>query len=310
MNPLKLKPARRLLAAVLAVGLIVPAPSAAEPQALTPRSTRVHGTHFDLPKYLPALEWLFGFGRSDPPTRPYWRKNLLKRVLGDQVYLLTSWWPRELTKVRFVLPVTLAAVAASRTGSDPQAWDRRTSRWIHRHSTGWIHDVSTFLSKVGESRYAFLLLGSTYAGSRWSGNERLERSASLSAEALLNTSIYVGLVKNATRRTRPVNGGSGEFFVSDPPPGQSNRSFPSGHATGVFAVAAVFAHEFRDKRWVPWAAYGTASLIALSRVSLGRHFPTDIVAGAVLGDSIGRMVSHRSASHTAGRDPMWATPPD
>lgn len=305
--------ARCLLALFLSAGLTLPPAAGVSESA--PRSApspppQVHGTHFDLPKYLPAIEWLFGFGRKDPPERPYWRKNLFKRVLGDQLFLLTTWWPNELTKVRFVLPITLAVVVASRTGSDPQAWDRRTARTIHGWSRGWVHDLGTFLSKVGESRYALLLLGSTYAGSRWCGNERLERSASLSAEALLNTSIYVGLIKNSTRRTRPVNGGTGEFFVSDPPPGQSNRSFPSGHATGVFAVAAVFAHEFRDSRWVPWVAYGSAGLIALSRVSLGRHFPTDIVAGAVLGDSIGRMVSHRSASHTAGLDPMWAKPPD
>lgn len=310
---MKLRTARRLVSVVLVAGLLAPpAPtaSATDPEPAPARSIRVPGTHFDLPKYLPALQWLFGFERSESAARPYWRKNLFRRVLGDQIYLLTSWWPNELTKVRFVLPITLAVVVASRTGTDPQAWDRRTARWIHGRSTGWIHDVSAFLSKVGESRYALLLIGSTYAGSRWCGSERLERSASLSAEALLNTSIYVGLIKNATRRTRPVHGGTGEFFVSDPPPGQSNRSFPSGHATGVFAVAAVFAYEFRDKRWVPWAAYGAASLIALSRVSLGRHFPTDVVTGAVLGDSIGRMVSHRSTSHTAGQDPMWATPPD
>ena len=253
------------------------------------------------------LEWLFGVDRKKTGgARPYWRQNLFKRVFGDQVYLLTTWWPDEFGRVRFVLPITLAVVAASRTGSDPGAWDRRTVRRVHSWSRDGLHDAGEFLSKVGEPRYAFLLLGSTYAFSRWTGSERIERSASLSAEALLNGAIYVGILKKATRRTRPFNGGTGEFFVSEPPPGQSNGSFPSGHATGVFAVAAVFAHEFRDRRWVPWVAYGTAGLISLSRVSLGRHFPTDVVAGAILGDSIGRMVSHRSASHTEGLDPMWA----
>jgi len=70
----------------------------------------------------------------------------------------------------------------------------------------------------------------------------------------------------------------------------------------------VFTCQFRDSRWVPWVAYGTAALVALSRVSLGRHFPTDILTGAILGDSVGRMVSHRSASHAEGLDPMWTDP--
>jgi hypothetical protein len=59
-------------------------------------------------------------------------------------------------------------------------------------------------------------------------------------------------------------------------------------------VATVFAGEYRDKRWVPWVAYGTAGLVAASRVALGRHFPTDVVAGALLGRSVGRMVLSRS----------------
>ena len=141
---------------------------------------------------------------------------------------------------------------------------------------------------------AFLLVGSTYLISRWSGNARVERAASLSAEALLNTAIYSTLLKKLTHRTRPSAAGTGEFFVWSADAGQQPTAFPSGHSMGAFAVAAVFSREFGDRRWVPWVCYGTASLIALSRVGLGRHFPSDILAGAVLGDSIGRMVAHRS----------------
>ncbi len=294
--------ARRVLLAVLALGLIVPA-SFAENRA--PGNLR--RTYFELPKYLPVLEKLFGEDHETATeSRPYWRKNLFRRVGGDQIYLLTTWWPDEFGEVRFTLPIALAAVAASRTGSDPDAWDLRTARRMQAWSTGGRLDAARFLSKLGESGPAFLLISSTYLISRWVGNERIERATSLSGEALLNGTIYVGILKRVMRRTRPFGGGTGEFFVSNPPPGQSNGSYPSGHATGAFAIAAVFSHEFRDHRWVPWVAYGTAGLIALSRVSLGRHFPTDIVTGAILGDSLGRMVSHRSASHTAGLDPMWA----
>ncbi len=303
--------AQCFLLAVLVTSLVTPPTLPDSRAAVLEHDVRPLGAHFELAKYFPLLERLFGLNQgSAARARPYWRQNLFKRVLGDQLYLLTTWWPDEFGRVGFVLPITLTVVAASRTGSDPRAWDRRTARRIHAWSRGSLHDAGEFLSKIGESRYAFLLLGSTYAFSRWTGNERIERSTSLSAEALLNGSIYVGILKKAARRTRPFNGGTGEFFVSEPPLGQSNGSFPSGHATGVFAVAAVFSHEFRDRRWVPWVAYGSAGLIALSRVSLGRHFPTDVVTGAILGDSLGRMVSHRSASHTEGLDPTWAKPPD
>ncbi len=288
---------------VLATSLISP-PSFAEDRGDPARNPP--GAHFDLPNYLPVLDWLFGPAENAPRTKPYWRQNILRRLVGDQVYLLTTWWPDELAGVRFTLPITLATVLAGRAGSDPKAWDRITARRIHSWSRGGLHEAGKYLSRLGQSSNALLLLGSTYMLARRTGNERIERATSLSAEALLNSVLYVGFLKKLSRRTRPFSGGTGEFFVSDPPSGQSNGSYPSGHATGAFAVAAVFAHEFSDSRWIPWAAYGTAGLVALSRVSLGRHFPTDVMTGAVLGDSLGRMVSQRCTNHTEGLDPMWA----
>ena len=53
------------------------------------------------------------------------------------------------------------------------------------------------------------------------------------------------------------------------------------------------ADEYRDHRWVPWVSYGVAGLISASRVGLGRHFLSDVLFGAVLGHSLGRMVTTR-----------------
>ena len=57
--------------------------------------------------------------------------------------------------------------------------------------------------------------------------------------------------------------------------------FPSQHATGSFAVAAALLLERRD-RWALLFALAACS-IAWSRVYLGLHFPTDVLAGAALG---------------------------
>ena len=62
----------------------------------------------------------------------------------------------------------------------------------------------------------------------------------------------------------------------------------------AFSVASVFAELYRDKTWVPWLSYGLATLIGGSRLARGRHFPSDMVVGAVLGASIGRGVVARS----------------
>lgn len=63
-------------------------------------------------------------------------------------------------------------------------------------------------------------------------------------------------------------------------------SYPSGHTTAAFGVAIVIGLAYR--RWYWWGvALAGATLIALSRVYLGHHYPSDIVGGAVLGATVG-----------------------
>ncbi len=59
-------------------------------------------------------------------------------------------------------------------------------------------------------------------------------------------------------------------------------SFPSGHATTSFAIAYVLAHFYPDW-WVYLGVYGAASLIAISRIHVAEHYPSDVIAGALLG---------------------------
>jgi len=56
----------------------------------------------------------------------------------------------------------------------------------------------------------------------------------------------------------------------------------------------VFAEQYRDRKWVPWLSYGLATLVGASRLALGRHFPGDVLVGAVLGTSIGRGIAARN----------------
>ncbi len=247
------------------------------------------------PAALPSGESAeLSFLRPEVDARPYWRRNLLKRFLGDQKFLAVSWWPAESRHYEFSVPLVIAVLEASGSADGAGGLDLRWERSIEGWSVGERRDVAEGLTRLGDAESAIVLVGSTYLISRWIGNERTERAASLSAEALMNTALHTALLKRLTRRTRPAAGGVGDFFVVHPQGGQETTSFPSGHASGAFAVATVFAWEFRDKRWVPWVAYGTAGLIGLSRVGLGRHFPSDVLAGAVLGHSTGRMVVHRN----------------
>lgn len=57
-------------------------------------------------------------------------------------------------------------------------------------------------------------------------------------------------------------------------------SLPSGHSAGAFLMAALISFYYPGFAGI---AYILASLVGLSRVMLGVHYPTDILAGAVLG---------------------------
>jgi undecaprenyl-diphosphatase len=67
-------------------------------------------------------------------------------------------------------------------------------------------------------------------------------------------------------------------------------SFPSGHATLVFGAAAVVTLSGLP-RWLRWGAPMLALAVSFSRVAVGHHWPSDVLAGAVLGLGLG-LASH------------------
>ncbi len=117
----------------------------------------------------------------------------------------------------------------------------------------------------------------------------------MAGEALADSEILAWVLKNAWGRSRPSSipkGGnySDTWFENYQPPLLGEEGFPSGHTIAAFSVATVFARRYGNHRWVPWVAYGAATAVGFSRVSLQAHFPSDVFAGAVFGYVISRYV--------------------
>lgn len=68
------------------------------------------------------------------------------------------------------------------------------------------------------------------------------------------------------------------------PDGTDRKSFPSGHATMVFAGATILHKEYgKLSPWISVAGYGVATLTAADRVRRHRHHWQDVAAGAAIG---------------------------
>ena len=104
--------------------------------------------------------------------------------------------------------------------------------------------------------------------------------------AQLGITAATQLLKHLIGRPRPRFAHSDEFSLG-PSLATGFDSFPSGHAANAFGAATVLAWFFPAVR-VP--LYLVAGLVAVSRVLRGSHFPTDVLAGAVLGVVIGSAV--------------------
>jgi undecaprenyl-diphosphatase len=94
---------------------------------------------------------------------------------------------------------------------------------------------------------------------------------------ILSTIIGEGVVKHLVRRIRPcIYGSKIKLLITKP----MSYSFPSGHTLSSFAVADVLSVYFTEYKLI---FIGIAFMIALSRIYLYAHYPTDIIFGIILG---------------------------
>jgi len=100
---------------------------------------------------------------------------------------------------------------------------------------------------------------------------------------------YVTITKDLVEIARPfvaLNGVNVAYYPRD-------FSFPSGHATGSFAVFGAWC--FKEKKhYIP--LLGFAALISISRIFIGVHYPLDVAAGVIIVLIIGFSVAQLDLS--------------
>jgi membrane-associated phospholipid phosphatase len=136
------------------------------------------------------------------------------------------------------------------------------------------HDFGQSLEDGAAPEVVGLAVAGVFTAGRFVETPRFRAMSYDLLDAFLVNWAYTSVVKVAVGRERPN--------------GEDTKSFPSGHASNAFALAAVVERHYGWKGGVP--AYALASAVAVSRLQRNKHYLSDVMAGATLGYLVGRTV--------------------
>lgn len=152
--------------------------------------------------------------------------------------------------------------------------------WVATHRVATLNDPMVWLGTIEKLGAVWIALAVVTGLLRGLGPVRTGALAALTALTTFAADALAFGVKDLTHRTRP--------FLAHrqihPLYAVHSSSFPAGHAATAFAGAVLLA-AVAPRAWP--AFVGLAALIGFSRIYDGVHYPSDVLAGALLGAAVG-----------------------
>ncbi len=224
-----------------------------------------------------------------PKPTPSLEKEFFRNILKDQAAIWTSPFHVTQDQAKYLIPIGLTSAALIAT-------DRRSADGLGRYGGNesrvkW----SLRVSRLGSAYSSVGIATTFYLIGVAKHNSRARETGILMGEALINAQIVTTALKGITQRPRPLTVAPDDDFFD------GGNSFPSGHATSAWAMAAVVASEYHDRKAVQITAYALASAVSLSRYTGRVHFLSDVFVGSAIGYGIGRFV-YRRHHRVAGND--------
>ena len=157
-------------------------------------------------------------------------------------------------------------------------WEETFLLFLQEHvRSDFLTPIMQFFSFIGNGGWIFILLCIIlliYKPTRLVG---IVASVAL----VLNAVICNLVLKILINRTRPFVMIEDLTLITKLP---KDSSFPSGHSSAAFAVAcAITLCLPKKKKWVGVLLIVVATIVAFSRLYVGAHYPTDVIAGIMLG---------------------------
>jgi undecaprenyl-diphosphatase len=175
--------------------------------------------------------------------------------------------------------------------------DGRVAVWLAAHRVGLLNDPAVWIGTIDKLGAAWAVLALVAAAAMRLGVLRAVALGALTFVATFAADSLSFLVKDVVHRPRPFDA----HRSIHPLYTVHSSSFPAGHAATAFAGAVLLA--FVAPRLAPFAL-ALATLVAISRVYVGVHYPTDVLAGAALGAPVGALGAYvaRRTGLASGND--------
>jgi len=185
--------------------------------------------------------------------------------------------------------------------------------WIHKQvgvpNLNQQEGIKYGLSYFGNGFYTMPLMAGMFIFGLSCKKELPFQTAMMGVKSFVISTVLTRAIKYSFNRSRPNESRGSQFWGG--PFNIFSLSFPSGHTTGAFAVASVLAKNYAHKKWIPITSYVLASGVGLSRIWTKNHWASDVVFGALIGWSVGTVVTKidcnnkKSAIKVAGSGLVW-----
>ena len=242
---------------------------------------------------------LVGSVRGQPGLGP--ERRDINDLRGDFWAVLTAPVRANSGTVAPLTGITLGVLAVASVDSAVYAWmmrhpDAPPMRALRPLREAW----KLPLYELGSGQYLLPLSGAAYLAGRLLHDEGLRDAGMGCIAGHLSSAVLRDAIYLSVSRVRPHESPNADRISIPGTRDWMRHSFLSGHTANSMACASFFGHRYSLGAIEP-LSYVYVTAIGLGRVADGWHWPSDTMAGAIMGFAIGKLIADRQRTREGAR---------